>query len=146
MKKIFLFLFLSSLFFSCKKENIETNNTELWIKVSSSIESLNISFAGINTKGKQHSYNVEYLNGVFTPTIKQVRDDRDGGVWFLVYTSLEKSDEVVVTYNNKEYKTRGFYLGERRFMEIVLSTPTVNGEINTVDYDITQINRTVWVE
>ena len=143
MKKLFLFLFLASLLFSCKKEILRTNNTELWLKVGSSIENLDISFVGIDTKNKHHPYDVKYSNGVFTPIIKQVNDNIDGGVWALVNVSQNQSDEIVVSYNGKTYKTRGFYLGERRFIEIVL---TLNGDVNIHDSDISIIDRIIYVE
>jgi hypothetical protein len=143
MKKIFLFLVLISLFFSCKKEIIRTNNTELWFKAGNSIESLDISFVGMDTNGKKHSYNVKYSNSVFNPNIKQVKDNIGGGVWTLVNVSQMESDEIIVTYNGKIYKTRGFYLGERRFMEVVL---TLSGDVNVNDCDISTIDRIIYVE
>ena len=144
MKKFFLFLLLVSLFFSCKKEIIRTNNTELWVKVGAGIDNLEFSFVGIDTKNKHHSYDVKYSNGVFTPSsIKQVNDNRDGGAWSLINVSQNQSDEIVVSYKGKIYKTRGFYLGERRFIEIVL---TLNGDVNISDNDISMIDRTIYVE
>lgn len=143
MKKIFQFLFLISLLFSCQKETIIISKTELWIKVGSSIENLDISFIGTDIQNIEHLYDVKYSDGVFTPSIKQAIDNVDGGAWFLVYSSLEKSDEIVVTYNNKAYITRGFYFGERRFMEII---STLNGDGNINEYDITIIDRVIFVK
>jgi hypothetical protein len=143
MKKLFLFLFLISLFFSCKKESIRTNNNELWLKAGDSIENLDISFVGIDTKNKHHPYDVKYSKGVFTPIVRQVNDNIDGGVWALVNVSQNQSDEIVVSCNGKTYKTRGFHFGERRFIKIVL---TLNGCVNVIDYDITMIDETIYVE
>lgn len=143
MKKLFLFLFLISLFFSCKKESIRTNNIELWLKAGSSIENLDISFVGIDTKNEQHPYDVKYSKGVFTPIVRQVNDSIDGGVWALVNVSQNQSDEIVVSYNGETYKTRGFHFGEKRFIKIVL---TLNGDVNINDCDISIIDKTIYVE
>lgn len=143
MKKIFLLFLILLFLMSCKKEIIYMNNTELWLKVGAGIDKLELSFVGIDTKDKQHSYVVKYLNNIVTPTIKQITDNKDGKIWVLVHTSLEKSDEIVITYNNKEYKTRGFYLGERRFLEIVL---TLSGEVNVNDNDISIIDKIIYIE
>jgi hypothetical protein len=143
MKKIFLFLFFIVLFFSCKKEIIKTNNTELWLKVGESIENLDISFVGTDTKNKHHDYDVKYANGVFVPSVKQVKDNLDEGFWTLVHVSQNESDEIVVSCNGQNYKTRGFYLGERRFMEIQI---TLSGDVNINDYDISMIDRVIYVE
>lgn len=143
MKKLFL-LFLPFLFLmSCKKEIIYMNNTELWLKVGAGIDKLELSFVGIDTKDKHHSYVVKYLNGVVTPTIKLVKDNKDGNMWVLVHTSLEKLDEIVVTYNNKSYKISGLYLEERRFVELLL---TVSGELGFTDYDVSMIDKIIYVE
>lgn len=144
MKKSFLFLILFSLvLFSCKKEKIYTNNSELWLKVDSSIESLDISFNRIDTKGKSLTFSVNYNNGIFTPVIKEVKELRDGKNWNLVYSGLDKSNEIIVSYNGKEYKTRGFYLGERRCLEISL---VLSGDIDITDYDISMIDQEIYVE
>lgn len=149
MKRLFLFLFLISLFFSCKKESIETNNNaELWLKVDNSIGSLNVSFVGTNANNEQHSYVIYYNNGVFSSTIKEAKD-KDGGVWVLINNSSEKSAEIVVTCDegdddkDKEHKAKGFKPGEKRFIDVVL---TLNGSFNVIDYDITTIGRTIYVE
>jgi len=147
--KTFLLLLILFLSFSCKKENIyvnnfiSINNSELWLKVTGPVENLDISFTSQNIKNQERSYTVKYLSGVFTPLVKQVKDNKDGGYWTLVHLALDKSDEIVVFHNNKKYKTRGFYLGEKRFMEIVL---TFNGELGVTDYDISQIEKIIYIE
>jgi len=148
MKRIFLFLTIMIFFFSCKKESVETNNnSELWLKVDNSIGSLNVSFVGTNAKNEQHSYVVYYKNGIFSSTIKQAKD-KDGKDWVLVNSSSEKCAEIVVTCkdndNNKdkEHKTRGFNPGEKRFIEVVLA---LDGSFNVIDYDITMIDKTIFV-
>ena len=143
MKKTFLFLLFISLFFSCKKEIILANNTELWVKVGAGIDKLEISYYAVDTKNKCHFYDVKYSNGVYSPTIKQVRDNRDGGVWTLVNVSQNRSDEIMVSYNGKVYLTRGFYFGERRFLEIVL---TLGGEVIINDNDISITDQVIYVE
>lgn len=143
MKKIFLFLFLFLILFSCKKEVFKTNNTELWLKVGSSIEKLDITFDGIDHKNKHHCFDVKYENGVFDPTIKELNYTLEEGLWTLVHVSQLESDEIIVSYKGENYKTRGFYLGERRFMEIETSS---GGEINFNDCDIDMIDRLIFVE
>jgi archaellin len=143
MRKLFLFLLFISLFFSCKKEIILAKNTELWVKVGAGIDKLELSFVAIDTKNKQHFYDVKYSNGVFNSAIKQVRDNRDGGVWTLVNVSQNQSHEIMVSYNGKTYLTRGFYFGERRFLEIVL---TLGGKVIINDNDISITDQEIYVE
>jgi len=90
-----------------------------------------------------NTYAVNYVKGVFTPTIKQVNDNKEGGIWTLVYFSLEESDGITFSYNGKEFKTRGFFRGERRFIEVLL---TPKGDLSGTDYDISQIDRIIYID
>ena len=138
MKKILVICIIAMLF-SCKKETVITNNSELWVKLGASIEKIEISFIGVDNKNRHYYLDFKYANNVFVPNIKQVDYN---GKWTLLNVSQFHCDGLAVHYNNKIYKTRGFYLGERRFVEIDL---TVGGEISVTDTDISILDRTVYV-
>ncbi|MDA3802638.1 MAG: hypothetical protein PF488_01930 [Patescibacteria group bacterium] len=143
MKKFLIIFLIGITTLSCKKEMTRINNTELWLKVDSSIEELDISFIGIDKKDRDCPYDIKYLNGIYTPnSIKKIHGDGPEP-WELIHVSQNYSEEIVVTYKNKDYKTRGFYLGERRFMEIIIP---LSGEIVIQEVDISMIDRLIYVE
>jgi hypothetical protein len=141
MKNLF-WLLVPLLLFSCEKDELDTSNSELWLKVGSSIESLVVSFTGENAGDVQNSYVINYTMGAFDSEIKVAKDTRDGEEWTLVHTSNEKSGEIVVTSNNKQYKTTGFGFKEKRLLEI---TESLEGEITIHECDITMIEQIIWV-
>jgi hypothetical protein len=141
MKDLF-WLCVLLLLFSCDKDELDASNSELWLKVGSSIESLVVSFTGENAGDVQNSYVINYNMGAFDSAIKVAKDTRDGEEWTLVHTSNEKSGEIVVTSNNKQYKTTGFGFKEKRLLEI---TESLEGEITIHECDITMIEQIIWV-
>ena len=138
-------LFILLLLFSCKKDDAVgiSSDTELWIRVDNSIESVDVAFIGKNAKGTPSSHVINYNNGVFTSSLKSANDTRDGGTWTLVFVSSEKSDEIEITCKNKKYRIRGFSCNERRFVQIVNS---FNGSVSIQDHDISIIEKIILVD
>ncbi len=144
MKNLFCLIILL-LLFSCKKEdNVSIlAESELWLKVSSSIESLDVSFTGENANGILHLYKINYNKGVFVSKLKTANDTKDSETWTRVYASNEKSAEILVTCKNKDYRIRGFSFNEKRLLEIVNS---FDATITIYDRDISVIENIIVID
>jgi hypothetical protein len=142
MKKIICSLFCL-LLFSCDKETTMPDNTELWLKVSNSVQSMEVSFIGEDSKCFESSYLINYNKGVFSSKLKIAQDKVDGQTWTLIHVSDEKSDEIVVKCNSKAYNTRGFRHLEKRFIEVICGSDQT---ITFKDHDISIIEKIIAIE
>jgi hypothetical protein len=75
--------------------------------------------------------------------LKKANDKNDGELWVLVHSSLEKCGQISFSYENKEYKTRGFDNNEKRCIEIIQST---DGLVNIKNHDISIVEKIINIE
>lgn len=144
MNKILFLFLLSFLLCSCESDlNIfkeKYRDSELWFTVDNKIDNLDITFETKSEKGKTELCKVLYRDKKLLPCYGHFTSAKDGKNWSLVCYGQKVSGDISITYNGKNYKTRGFNLGERRYIEVVL---TYEGGINIINYDITQIEKIV---
>ena len=147
-KFFILILVILGLLFSCKKAEtfLDSENSQLWIKVSNSVTDFNVSFNSQVLKSTANNYSVSYINKIFTPNLKSVNITDNGSTetWVLVHKSSDQTDEIIFKLSdNKILKAKGFKTGEKRFIEVI---QTNGGAFSTQDRDIEMINKIIWVD